>query len=63
MAGARRYPSRRPGGGQARRRGNAYTLSGVPLRSVGMGNIVALDSSTVAKWQAAITAATKQIVL
>jgi hypothetical protein len=34
-----------------------YTLSGVPLRTIGMGNIVALDANTVAKWQAAITAA------
>jgi hypothetical protein len=34
-----------------------YTLSGVPLRTIGMGNIAALDANTVAKWQAAITAA------
>lgn len=39
-----------------------YTLTGVPLRAIGMGNIVALDASTLAKWQAAITAA-KQTVL
>jgi hypothetical protein len=35
----------------------SYVLNGVPLRTVGMGNIVALDSTTLAKWQAAITAA------
>jgi hypothetical protein len=34
-----------------------YTLSGVPLSTVKMGNIVALDSGTQAKWQAAINAA------
>ena len=33
-----------------------YTLTGVPLRSIQMGNIAALDSATLAKWQAAITA-------
>lgn len=39
-----------------------YTLSGVPVRSMQMGNIVALDATTLAKWQAAIAAA-KQTVL
>ena len=34
-----------------------YTLSGVPLRTIGMGNIVALDANTVTKWSNAITAA------
>jgi len=34
-----------------------YALSGVPLRAIGMGNIVALDSTTLTKWQTAITAA------
>ena len=33
-----------------------YVLTGVPLRSIGMGNIVALDPATLAKWQGAITA-------
>ena len=33
-----------------------YVLKGVGLRTIGMGNIVALDSTTLAKWQAAITA-------
>ena len=34
-----------------------YTLSGVKLASMSTGNIAALDSSTIAKWQNAITAA------
>lgn len=34
-----------------------YTLTGVPLRTIGLGNIAALDATTLAKWQAAITAA------
>jgi hypothetical protein len=33
---------------------HSYTL---PLRSMQMGNIVALDPATVARWRAAITAA------
>ena len=35
-----------------------YILNGVPLRTMQTGNIVALDPTTVAKWQAAITATT-----
>ena len=34
-----------------------YTLSGVKLASMSTGNIAALDASTIAKWQNAITAA------
>ena len=34
-----------------------YTLTGVPLKTMQIGNIVALDSSTLAKWQTAIAAA------
>ena len=34
-----------------------YTLSGVALNRMSAGNIVALDTATVAKWQSAITAA------
>ncbi len=34
-----------------------YTLTGVTLKQLQMGNIVALDSGTLAKWQAAISAA------
>jgi len=34
-----------------------YTLSGVPLSTMTMGNIVALDSGAQAEWQAAINAA------
>jgi hypothetical protein len=37
----------------------SYILNGVGLRTIGLGNIVALDSTTAAKWQSAITAATK----
>ena len=35
----------------------SYTLSGVLLSQLQMGNIVALDTNTLAKWQAAIAAA------
>ncbi len=34
-----------------------YTLSGVTLKQMSMGNIVALDSGTLTKWQNAITTA------
>ncbi len=34
----------------------AYTLTGVTLKQMSMGNIVALDSGTLTKWQNAITA-------
>ncbi len=34
-----------------------YTLTGVPVRQLQIGNIAALDSGTLAKWQAAISAA------
>ena len=38
-----------------------YTLSGVTLGQMQMGNIVALDSNTLAKWQAAISAAVSKL--
>ncbi len=34
-----------------------YTLSGVKLASMSLGNIAALDAGTTAKWQSALTAA------
>jgi chitinase len=38
-----------------------YTLTGVALRQLQTGNIVALDSGTASKWQAAISAAVSRL--